>query len=414
MKNLKNKIKKKYSYLRKSYIKSEEEPKRLTIKKAKWFNNADSPVMLMIDDLANAWHSKSGSSTWCFGGDWGGGLFRKDSVMSFLNNNLLGHYPEVKVTFFAVAGKTSKYTYSGPFSFSEPLNFNNDSKMFFRELNENDRFEIAYHGYNHGSPGKNTEDFVQEWRGFKSIDDAIKQIEMGKEIFRDVFGGYPTGGKYGGWDYNEFADETVDSTGFSWWCRDWMPRDTKGTICDSYYEPQFFGKNFVVAIPSTVHGFYWNKKQINKLLENKQIISIEEHIAPVRPDSLVQAPNIIDDIDELRNLFTYLKSKNIWYATGTEVANYFVSYAQSIIYDIKLNSFKVRYLGKVKDPVLTLNIDCSVICKQPCACIKVILPDGNTLAPENIKYDEINCKHVVNIPISDGEYLVETIDMPLT
>ncbi len=74
MKNLKNRLKKKYSYLRKSYIKSVEEPKRLTIRKAKWFNNADSPVMLMIDDLANAWHSKSGNSTWCFGGDWGGGL----------------------------------------------------------------------------------------------------------------------------------------------------------------------------------------------------------------------------------------------------------------------------------------------------------------------------------------------------
>ena len=30
------------------------------------------------------------------------------------------------------------------------------------------RFELAYHGHNHGTPGETTEGFVQEFQGFES------------------------------------------------------------------------------------------------------------------------------------------------------------------------------------------------------------------------------------------------------
>ena len=35
-------------------------PCRLVIEKVKWLNGARSPVMLMVDDLTNAWHSRHG------------------------------------------------------------------------------------------------------------------------------------------------------------------------------------------------------------------------------------------------------------------------------------------------------------------------------------------------------------------
>lgn len=401
MRNIRNKINKKYSQLRNSYIKSEEKPKRLIIEKAKWCNNADSPVMLMIDDLANAWHSKNGNSTWDIGGDWGGGLSGKCSIISFLNKNLLNKYTEIKVTFFAVAGKTSQYTYNEPFSFSEPLNFNGESKKHFRELNDNDRFEIAYHGYNHGTPGKEIKDFVQEWKGFQSIDDAVKQTEMGKDIFKDVFDEYPKGGKYGGWEYNGFADDSIDRAGFIWWSRDWMPRDTQDQICDSYYEPQFFGQNFVVALPSTIHGFQWSKKQIDLLLSKQQVISIEEHIAPLRPDGLVQTPNIVDDIDELNHLFNYLKDKNVWYATGSEITEYFIGFSFTTICDIKHDSFKIRYTGKLLEPPLTLQFDFRYLSEEK--DVKIITPDNQTI---KCLKDSDDGLYKVNINVKEGSYNV--------
>jgi len=407
MKHLKNSIKKIYARSRGLLSPTEEKPKRLIIEKCRWLNNADSPVILMIDDLANAWHSQTGNNTWDAGGDWGGGLSRKGSVYAFLHEHLLSDYPEVKITFFAVAGKISQYTHDKPFSFAEPLNFNKESKKFFRELNENNRFEIAYHGYNHGTPGRTSKDFVQEWKGFQSLEEACKQIEKGKEIFKDVFGRYPLGGKYGGWEHNEFADDSIDRSGFIWWCRDWMPRNIRDQISEAYYEPQFFGENFVVALPSTVHGFFWNKKQVDKLIAKRQIIAIEEHISPIRPDGQIQTPNIIDDIQELTGLFAYLRNKRVWYATASEVAEYFVARSRSLIFDIMERSFKVRYDGKISHPELTLDLDCSGICSDQAPYINMMLPDGRPIKPDQYWYDTNRFRHIVTVPLQNGEYQVK-------
>jgi hypothetical protein len=406
MKDFSNKIKKKIFYLKKSFTSSMELPKRLIIEKAKWLNNADSPVMLMIDDLANAWHSRNGKEIWDFGGDWGGGLSHKNSIITFIKENLLNDFPEIKTTFFTVVGNTSHYTYHEPFSFSEPLDYSDESKAFFQKLSEDENVEIAYHGYNHGSPGEKTENFIQEWKGFKSIDEACEQIARGMEIFGNVFGQNPSGGKYGGWEYNDFSDDCVDRSGFLWWCRDWTPRDLTGKISEGYYEPQFFGKNMVVALPSTLHGFFWNKKQIDRLLEKRQVISIEEHIAPLRPDGLIQTPNIIDDMNELRNLFVYLRNKNVWYATGTDVARYFISYSFTTIYDIKPDRFKVKYSGRIADPLLTLIIDTRSLSNDANVSIKeIILPDGNNYS----KFSYLDKKRriiMVSIPIQNGCYIL--------
>lgn len=407
MKTLSDNLRKKYSHFRNAYIQAEEKPKRLIIEKTKWFNNADSPVMLMIDDLANAWHSKDGNELWDPGGDWGGGLNKENSTIRFLTEKLVNNFPEIKITFFAVAGKLGLCTKSERFTFAEPLNFSDESRMFFNVLNENGKYEIAYHGFDHGIPGDKKEDFMQEWKGFKSVEEACEQIQKGKDIFKDVFHMYPSGGKYGGWKYNELADESIDRSGFLWWCRDWMPRDISNRRDDSYYDPQFFGNNFVVALPSTVHGFLWNKKQINRLLEKKQIISIEEHIASVRPDGLVQTPNVIDDINELKSLFTYLRNKNVWYSTGTEIAKYFIAYSFTTIHDIKFDGFKIKYDGHIREPIITLVIDCQSFHennKRPVK--KIILPDGNKI--KDLLYLD-NKKHVirVNIPVQNGNYHIQ-------
>jgi hypothetical protein len=379
---------------------------RLVIEKAKWLHDARSPVMLGIDDLTNAWHNRQDSDAWEPGGDWGAGLWRSGSALRFLDDHLLRDFPEVRVTFFTVAGPLSAYTHHQPFSHVAPLDETDASREFFQSLAEDPRFELAYHGFNHGTPGVRTLDFIQEWRGFTSVDAAVAQTRRGLDIFARTTGRTPEGGKYGGYDYNEFAEDALNECGFLWWCRDWMPRDVADRVPDSYYEPQFFGPNLIVALPSTVHGHFWDRRQIDRLLEHRQIISIAEHIAPVRPDGLVQKPNIVDDMAELRRLYSYLKGRNVWHATGTEIASYVIARERSLLYDVTRDGFSIRYDGRVSRPALTLRIDCASIGTPATPSIDVLLPDGTTLDAGAIAIDRDGHRRLVTVPVMDGRYVI--------
>lgn len=362
--------------------------------------------MLMVDDLANAWHNRRGGGRWERGGDWGGGLWEPGSALRFLQDGLLRDFPEVKVTFFTVAGPLSAYTLHEPFSHAAPLDADEDSRRFFGSLAEDPRFELAYHGFDHGTPGARTEDFVQEWRGFPSLEAAVTQTRQGLEIFSRATGAIPWGGKYGGWDYNGFSDEAVDHCGFLWWCRDWSPLDVSGRIPGHYYEPQFFGRNLVVALPSAVHGRFWDRRQIDLLLARRQVIAVEEHIAPIRPDGLIQTPNIVDDLEELCHLFRYLRGKDVWYATGSEIASYVVARELSVVHDVTREGFSLRYQGRVEQPLLALRVDCSAVCTPAQPLIEVILPDGTPVDRPACRFDREHYRHLVTIPVMEGRYRV--------
>lgn len=381
-------------------------PIRLVVEKVRWLDDAHSPVMLSIDDLTNAWHGRASGNRWEYGGDWGGGHWGAGSALRFLDERLLRDFPEVRTTFFAVAGSISAYTHHQPFSYSAPLDATEESRQFFRFIAEDPRFELAYHGFNHGAPGARTEEFLQEWRGFPSVDAAVDQTRRGLEIFSRATGIEPKGGKYGGWDYNQYAEEALDRCGFGWWCRDWTPRDISGRIPDDYYEPHFFGSNLLVALPTTVHGRFWDRRQIDLLLAQRQLIAIEEHIAPVRPDGLIQTPNIVDDIDDLRRLYAYLRNKHVWHATGSQIAAYVTSRERSLISDVTSDGFSIRYDGRVQTPLLTLRIDCSVICDPARPLVDVVRPDGIAVDPSACQYDRLRYRHLITIPVMEGRYHV--------
>jgi hypothetical protein len=323
-----------------------------------------------------------------------------------MEERLLQPFPEARVTFFTVAGPISAYTHHQPFSYAAPLDATEASTRFFQKMAADPRFELAYHGHNHGTPGEQTDRFLQEWRGFPSQQAAVAQTRRGLDTFTRAIGREPLGGKYGGWDYNGYADGAVDESGFLWWCRDWMPRDINGRIPDAYYEPQFFGGNLVVALPTTVHGQFWNQPQIDLLLSRKQIINIEEHIAPIRPDGLIQTPNVVDDIDDLRRLYQYLRGRNVWHATGTEVASYVIARERSLVYDVTAEGFSVRYDGRAEEPLLTVRVDCSCVCSPEQPLVDVIAPDGAALAPARFRFDRGRYQHLVTFPVRQGRYQV--------
>lgn len=194
---------------------------------------------------------------------------------------------------------------------------------------------------------------------------------------------------------------------FFWWCRDWMQRDISGNIPDHYYESQFFGRNLVVALPSTVHGYFWDRRQIDILLAQRQIIAVEEHIAPIRPDGQIQTPNIIDDLEELRRLFGYLRGKNVWYATGSEIASYVVARERSFISDVTRDGFTIRYDGRVDRPQITLWVNCAAVCTPTKPLIEVILPDGTIPSLNAYRFDMARYHHLVTVPVMEGRYYIQ-------
>lgn len=393
-----------------------------SIEIAKWYNNADSPVLFMIDDFCNKWVDLNGNGRVDLGEDWGYAKDGINSAFNFLKTRLLEEYPYLKVTFFTPVGKKSPVI-KQPLCkvYSVPINENDGIKEFFRSLHFDKQFEIVYHGLTHGVPGETAQDFHQEWKTFRSVEEAVKQIEKGKEIYFDTFGEYPKGGKYCGYEYNDFADESINETGFLWWCRDWN-RGQDSVPDKLRFELKYFGANKVIDIPSTVSGglltiikgrstvkyiikivlkqlwINWRLKQIYDLLKNKQIISIQEHIAPSRGDGKRQRPNIIDDEESLSRIFQFLKNKNIWYATGSEIAEYFETRENTEILNIDDESFEIKYNGRIRNPVLTLLFRVNKFFRHD--VIEIITPREEVF--QGNKYS--NESYLITLPIENGRY----------
>jgi len=359
--------------------------------------------------------------------DWGYAKNGRNSSFKFLNEVILKDFPNVKTTFFVPVGSRSGMIENAKIkSISKMINCDEGTKAFFRSVNNDERFEIAYHGTTHGEVGKTSNDFKQEWELFKSVDEAVKTINTGKEIYKDVFGDYPKGGKYCGYATNEFSDESIEKTDFLWWSRYYNKGlfvDENCEIGGSDFNPitnldiKIFGNNKVVDIPSTLNGglftniFSVNKKslkgtakiilrnyllkkklnEINFLLENNLVISIQEHISPARDDLRRQTPNIFDDRESLKYIFNYLKNRHVWYSTGTELAEYYILRNSIKLMEVKDSGFYIEYIGKRKLENMILSI------KLDNKNVIIIEPDGRKINGYN---------GVFNINISNGMYRI--------
>ncbi|KGM94529.1 hypothetical protein Z968_11685 [Clostridium novyi A str. 4552] len=391
----------------------------------KWYNNADAPVLFFIDDLANVWVDTNGNGKIDLGEDWGYAKDSENSSFKYLNDMILKEFPYVKTTFFVPVGvRVGMIENPKIKSISKMINCDEETKKFFKSINDNPKYEIAYHGTTHGKVGKTIFDFKQEWELFNSTEEAIQQINEGKEVYKDVFGCYPIGGKYCGYVSNKFSDKSIDSTEFLWWSRYW----NRG-VCEkcedgisggdsnsiTNFDIKTFGKNSVIDIPSTINGglfsgiFNTNLKslkgilkiilrkylikrksqQIEYLMQNNLVISIQEHIAPSRDDGRRQTPNIFDDKESLYHIFRYLKDKNVWYCTGTELAEYYYLRNNILVEDIDDKSFRFIYTGNknIMRKKLTIKLYETID--------KIIQPDGKVVYNKN---------NYFNLDVIDGIY----------
>ncbi|MFL0246227.1 hypothetical protein [Candidatus Clostridium stratigraminis] len=388
----------------------------MKVKKCKWYNNAQAPVMFMIDDLANTWVDNNSNNELNLGEDWGYCCFQKNSMWDFLNTKLLNKYPYLKVTFFLVVGKRANIIETNKKIYSETIQENKNFREFLIEINKNPNIEIAYHGLTHGITGISRTDFVEEWQSFKKINEAIETINIGREIYFNVLGEYPVGGKYCGYKYNDFSDDSINATDFKWWCRHWDANLESGNYENYNYDLEMF--NNVVDIPSTIDGSYYSLKNIkylfskkylksviNKFIHGKtveqvildrvnaqQIISIQEHTSPYRADKRIQYPNLIFDIENLHIIFNYLKRFDLWYATGTEIANYFLVYENCKIENSNDSSFKVECDSRFEGYELTLSISGNF--------------SGNYISisygDNKVKFEKIQNQFIGNIKVFDN------------
>lgn len=386
----------------------------MEIAKAKWFNDADSPVVLLIDDLNNLWFDINENGRPDLGEDWGYWRDLPGSSFSFLQDNLLNEFPETKVTFFTAVGPFCwEFKYGK--TYSERINENEEISEFFRRIHRSPNFEIAYHGLTHGV--RKSKDYIHEWLSFNSVEEALKNIEEGQRICLDVFEERLKGGKYPGYSSNIYSDESIDKAGFLWWCRRWTYDDfVKAGLDYSIFEMKTFGRNNVVDFPSTVIPYSNSRNSLKKmaslilrrpqkiikshldgLLRNRNVISIQEHAGAIKSNGIRQTPNIIDDMPALRYIFSYLRGKNVWHATCSEIANYFIAFTSTQIEAVDEEGFRLRYSGKVEKPWLTLVVDR----EEP---FEVVSPSGS-------RYKSIckNNKRMVNIEVENGAYQVRTI-----
>ena len=98
------------------------------VKKAFWFKNKQSPVIFMIDDLANIYFRDDERYN---KGDWGGLLNSKNSLYCYLKDTFIKKFPELKFTFFLVSGVREVQSF-GKYDFVK-YTLNNSNLYFFRE-----------------------------------------------------------------------------------------------------------------------------------------------------------------------------------------------------------------------------------------------------------------------------------------
>ncbi|GIP27530.1 hypothetical protein J23TS9_26600 [Paenibacillus sp. J23TS9] len=397
----------------------------MQIERCKWYNNARSPVLFMIDDLANAWVDTSGNGIVDEGEDWG--FFRDEerSSFRFLQERVLADHPEVKVTFFVPVGERVGMIRNPVCSmYSKPINADEASRDFFRQVHQHPSFELAYHGTTHGVVGEEAKDFVQEWASFSSLNEALVRIGEGLDIFMDAVGTRPMGGKYCGYTSNTFSDESIDESGFEWWCRYWNRGKTEssndpscGTDSDpvTNYDVKRFGKSGVLDIPSTVNGallnsvyhgrntikdivkqtfkksfIRWKLREIDGLLKRRLVISVQEHIAPSRDDGKRQSPNIFDDRESLLQIFRHIRGKKVWYCTCSELADYVNLRDHVQIEHRDQHHFELRHEAQYRKKLLSLWFGE----KRP---FRIMLPDRSAL---NV------VDGVANLPVLEGIYSI--------
>lgn len=105
-------------------------------------------------------------------------------------------------------------------------------------------------------------------------------------------------------------------------------------------------------------------------------------------------PNIFDDTKSLQAIFRHLRNKNVWYCTGTELANYVYSRDNFVI---KSTSESTFYFVKTEDNNRDVELGEVTLSISE-------FEKGNLLLPNQTIKEVRN--GIVNVPIMPGTYQI--------
>ena len=393
----------------------------MEFKISNWYNNFQAPSVLMIDDLSDSYIDIYKES---YKNDWGYLSNSENSSYSFLKKELLDKFYKIKITFFI------------PYLKHNVINDNTKENFKKYDMGERKEFidfllylkkeghEMAHHGSNHGEYidkyNLYTENnFKHEWELFKSVEEGVKKIKNGKEVFEKYLSEPIHGGKFCGYKQIENSLTIIDKSNFYYWC-------DEVNYLSKKYNYHFFGKNNIISFPTNFAGNSFNrfiyitnnklkdkKKKflkylqpiynikkyyhLIKLYKNGYIISIQEHISPSTSSGITQSANIISDIKSLNKIYSFLIKKSIWYATCEEISKYIYIKENS---SLSVNNTKLiidfNNYKSLKNTLIT------IISNQ-----KFTIEDRNR---NRIKSLLNNTKYKINIHIQNGKNIYKIVD----
>ena len=352
------------------------------MEKCLYYNDHQTAATLMIDDLSFVSITQNGKITPQT--DWGGGLSGVGSLYQYIADTFLTWFPETRGTFFF---PISDHAFMNPYA-NYDLDYNRDliaQRQFMETCSK--FFEIAYHGTSHGRyryPERCglVDNWEQEFSYLTMEDVAcirtrINQVEK-------CYGIHMTGGKYPGYEKNEFASEIVEALGFRWWAADSDMIDRKcGKNRHTYYDGEkvlllptnISGSTFLRNISGSsvrswkafvkkkfpllrfVFGLYKDlraEEYITYLYENRLVLSVQEHFMNLRTDGKRQNPNIYDDVASVARIYALLRGMDVWHTTCGKLAHYLESYDHSRLVQQKDGIWKLSYHGSWDELFLTV------------------------------------------------------------
>lgn len=382
---------------------------------AAWYNNYQAPVVLMIDDLSDAYinvYPESYKNDWGYFGDHEG------SAYHFLQKELLNKYPQIKITFFVPYLRHGILNENCGYPIKKyALGEREEYSKFLQKLVSYGH-EIAHHGSDHGQyvdskqcdVGKN---WIHEWALFKTVEEGVYVTQRGVNIFKHIADISIVGGKYCGYIAIDNSQEIIDQCDFLYWCDNgnYQSKDT-----------HFYGRNRIFSFPTSFAGNRFvrlsymtgdprrdRQKQYMKffqplynflsyfklyqLYKHQKIISIQEHISPSTTWGTIQSSNIITDIKSLNKIFAFLQHLNIWYATCADIATYrYIKENSTLEWDDMKLSIHFNNSRKLQNTLL------SITHQNPF-----------TLHQNMVAYhsEQKNGLQTVNIPLINGDNVFE-------
>lgn len=346
------------------------------IEKCKYYNNAQTACSLMIDDLVPAAVSIDGNLG--AHNDWGYLMNERNSLYSYFQTKILSKYPEIKGTIFLPLSSQDYIPIHNGYSVSK-RNVDDSKFLFFLEQ-ISDYFEMAFHGNKHEYSIDNGQ-AIHECANInmEQVNRLVSFVNGFSEQTRISF----SGGKFPGYNYNELALEIIKKLHAKWWA-------LQVTMINKIHpdnDISFDNQLNVVLVPTNISGdifknhFFtpqsklkqWVKdiigykkhsdpiEYLNYLYKNQYPMTIQEHFQNQKTNGKRQTPNIYDDIWSLDLIYTFLRGKDVWYATCGEIAHYYDSYIHSTIKRIDEKSFFVEYKGSHEKLFLTLKSQSSKI-----------------------------------------------------